>query len=189
GEVRRVTVRRPSRRLSILRAVVDDGTDQIAAIWFNQLWLADKLTPGTRVRLRGQLRRNEFAVRSYDLDGVEATADFAPVYPASEELTPKKLRELVSAALPRTRDYPDPLPAEVRAGRRLPLKADALHALHRPLSLDEAEAGRRRLAFDELLVLQLGIARRRREREAEVAPALAPPAELVARYRDVLPFR
>jgi RecG-like helicase len=44
------------------------------------------------------------------------------------------------------------------------------------------------VAFDELLLLQIWLARRRRERESEVAPALGPPGELVARYRDVLPF-
>src|SRR5207248_470405 len=108
-----------------------------------------------------------------------------PVYPASEEVTPKKLRELVGAALPRALE--DPLPAGVQDG--LPTRIDALWALHRPRSLDEAERGRRRLAFDELLLLQVGLARLRRERDTEVAPALAGPGELVARYREVLPFR
>ena len=92
GEVRRVSVRRPRRNLAIVQARVADDSDEITAVWFNQAWLADKLQPGTRVRLRGQLKRNEFAVRSYDLNGVSATADFAPVYPASEEVTPKRLR-------------------------------------------------------------------------------------------------
>jgi ATP-dependent DNA helicase RecG len=83
----------------------------------------------------------------------------------------------------------DPLPAELKQHEALPERVDALWALHRPRSLGEAEAGRRRLAFDELLLLQLWLARRRRERESEVAPALGPPGDLVARYRDVLPFR
>jgi ATP-dependent DNA helicase RecG len=188
GTVRSVTVRRPRRRLSIIQAVVADESDQIRAIWFNQLWLADKLAPGTAIRLRGQLRRGEFHVRSYDLDGVSATADYAPVYPASEEVNVKRLRTLVTAALSRTRDYLDALPAELKGREMLPLKADAIWALHRPRSLDEAEAARRRLAFDELLVLQLGILRRGRERENEQATPLAPPGELVQRYSHVLPF-
>jgi len=108
----------------------------------------------------------------------EATADFAPVYPGSEELTAKKIRELVGAALPAA--IADPLPAELKERERLPQRGDALWALHRPRSLAEAEQGRRRLAFDELLLLQVGLARRRREREAEIAPALPPPGELVA---------
>ncbi|HWP33701.1 MAG TPA: ATP-dependent DNA helicase RecG, partial [Solirubrobacterales bacterium] len=79
-------------------------------------------------------------------------------------------------------------PAELKAAERLPLRADALWALHRPRSLEEGEAGRRRLAFDELLVLQVGLARTRAGREAAVAPALGEPGELVARYRGLLPF-
>jgi ATP-dependent DNA helicase RecG len=141
------------------------------------------------VRLRGALRRGGFNVKAYDLGGDgAATADFAPVYHASEEITPKKLRELVSAALTHSRDYWDPLPAELRARENLPLKADALHALHQPGSLEEAELGRRRLAFDELLMLQVGIARRVREREASIAPSLGEPGELIVRYRKALPF-
>jgi ATP-dependent DNA helicase RecG len=189
GTVRSVSVRRPRRRLSIVQAVVADDSDHVRAIWFNQLWLAEKLSPGTAVRLRGQLKRGEFHVRSYDLDGVSATADFAPVYPASEEVNVKRLRALGEAALERARDVVDPLPAALKERASLPLKADALCALHRPGSLDEAERGRRRLAFDELLVLQLGLLRRGRERERVTATALDPPGDLVVRYRDVLPFR
>ncbi|HYX89243.1 MAG TPA: ATP-dependent DNA helicase RecG [Gaiellaceae bacterium] len=189
GEVRRVSVRRPSRRLAIVQARVADESDEITAVWFNQAWLADKLRPGTRVRLRGQLKRNEFAVRSYDLNGVSATADFAPVYPAGEEVTPKRLRALVEHALPYARDLPDALPAPVKEREQLPLRADALVALHRPRSGEEGEQGRRRLAFDELLVLQLGLARARAGREASVAPSLGEPGELVAWYRKLLPFQ
>jgi ATP-dependent DNA helicase RecG len=188
GEVVRVSVRRPSRRLAIVQARVADGSDEITAVWFNQAWLAEKLQPGTRVRLRGQLKRNEFAVRSYDLNGVSATADFAPVYPASEEVPPKRLRALVERALPHARDLPDALPAPLKVSERLPLRADALVALHRPRSEEEGEEGRRRLAFDELLVLQVGLARARAGREAAVAPALGEPGELVRRYKALLPF-
>jgi len=139
------------------------------------------------VRLRGRQGRYGFDVRSFDIGGGEATADFAPVYPASEDITAKKLRELVGAALPRA--VADSLPAALKQSEVLPERADALWALHRPRSLEEAEKGRRRLAFDELLLLQIGLARLRRERETEVAPALAAPGELAQRYRAVLPFR
>ncbi|HET7555036.1 MAG TPA: OB-fold nucleic acid binding domain-containing protein, partial [Gaiellaceae bacterium] len=172
GEVRSVSVRRPRRNLAIVNARVADDSGDVVAVWFNQAWLEEKLRPGTHVRLRGQLKRGGFQVRSYDLNGVAATADFAPVYPATEDLTPQRLRGLVERALPAARDLPDPLPAGLRASERLPLRSDALHALHRPRSLDEGEAGRRRLAFDELLVLQVGLARARAGREADVAPAL-----------------
>jgi ATP-dependent DNA helicase RecG len=188
GQVRSVTVRRPRRNLAIVNARVADESGDVVAVWFNQAWLEEKLKPGTQVRLRGQLKRGGFQVRSYDLNGVAATADFAPVYPTTEDVTPQRLRGLVERALPGARDLPDPLPAELRSSERLPLRSDALHALHRPRSLEEGEAGRRRLAFDELLVLQVGLARARVGREAAVAPALGAPGELVARYRELLPF-
>src|SRR5262249_32650693 len=99
GIVRGVTTRRPRRRLAIVTARVEDDSGDVAAIWFNQEWLAQKLQPGTAVRLRGQLRRGDFHVRSYDLDRVSATADFAPVYPASEEVPAKRLRSLVEQVI------------------------------------------------------------------------------------------
>jgi ATP-dependent DNA helicase RecG len=188
GEVRSVSVRRPRRNLAIVNARVGDESGEIVAVWFNQAWLEEKLQPGTHVRLRGQLKRNGFQVRSHDLNGVSATADFAPVYPASEEVPPKRLRALVERALPHARDLPDALPAPLRVSERLPLRADALVALHRPRSEEEGEEGRRRLAFDELLVLQVGLARARAGREAAVAPALGEPGELVRRYKQLLPF-
>jgi ATP-dependent DNA helicase RecG len=185
GEVLSTSTRRRGR-LQMLTARISDGTATVSATWFNQPWLERQLQPGTGVRLRGRQGRYGFDVRSFDIGDGEATADFAPVYPASEDITPKKLRELVGAALPRA--LSDPLPADLKEREALPERADALWALHRPRSLGEAEAGRRRLAFDELLLLQMWLARRRRERESEVAPALGPPGELVGRYRGVLPF-
>jgi ATP-dependent DNA helicase RecG len=189
GEIRRVSLRRTRRRLTVLKATLADPSGEIQAVWFNQEWLEPRLQPGTHVRLRGRLRRGEFHVRLHDLNGHASTADLAPIYPASEELSSQRLRGLVERALPLARSLPDPLPARLKADERLPLKADALFALHEPRTPEEAERGRERLAFEELLVLQVGLARRRRERESTVAPELPPPGELVARYRDALPFR
>jgi ATP-dependent DNA helicase RecG len=175
-------------RLHILTARVADESGEIQATWFNQPWLEPKLVPGTRVRLRGKPNRHGFAVESYDLGDADQTADFAPVYPASEELAQKQLRGIADAALAHVGAGGDALPVDVRVQEGLPLRADALVALHRPRSLEEAEVGRRRLAFDELLTLQLALSRRAAEREAATAAALPPPGELAARYRGALPF-
>jgi ATP-dependent DNA helicase RecG len=188
GVVRRIGARR-IRRLTLVEATVADDSGQIKATWFNQPWLVEKLVPGTRVRLRGQLRRGSFTVKSFDVGDAAQTADFAPVYPASEEVSVKKLRELAAAAVgAHARDLPDPLPAELKQRQKLPHRADALAALHFPRDGDEGEEARRRLAFDELLVLQLGLLRRRRAEEESTAPALGPPGQLIDRYREALPF-
>src|SRR5690349_8589815 len=184
GEVVDVRTRRLGGRRSIVTARVRDGTGAIGASWFNQPWLAEKLTPGTHLRLRGKLGRYGFDVKSYDVGAARATADFAPVYPASEQIPSTRLRELVRRALAdHGRFLPDPLPAELD----LPLFADALGALHFPLDEAQAEEGRRRLALDELVALQLVVARLRTT-DAR-APSLAGPGELIERYRSVLPFQ
>jgi ATP-dependent DNA helicase RecG len=188
GEVLNVSKRPLRGRRTLVTARVSDGTAPITAAWFNQPWVADRLRPGVSVRLRGKPGRFGFDVKSYDIGDADATADFAPVYPASEEISPKRLRTLVSHALPRVNDYFDPLPAAVRDRQRMPLKRDALSVIHHPEHEGEAEKGRTRLAFDELLVLQLGIARRVAERERTLAPSLDQPGELIARYRKALPF-
>jgi ATP-dependent DNA helicase RecG len=175
-------------RLKILTARVADDTGEIKATWFNQPWLEARLTPGTRVRLRGRANKFGFAVGSYDLEGEVETADFAPVYPAGEDVSQKTLRGLRAQALELVRDAGEPVPAELLATESLPLRADALAALHRPRTLAEAERGRRRLAFDELLVLQLALARTVAVREQASAQSLPEPGELIARYRASLPF-
>jgi ATP-dependent DNA helicase RecG len=188
GEVLNVTKRPLRGRRTLVTARVSDGTVPVTATWFNQPWVADQLKPGVHVRLRGKAGKYGFDVKSYDIGEGEATADFAPVYPASEEISPKRLRTLVTHALGHVVDYFDPLPAELRDRETMPLKRDALFVLHHPESEHEAEVGRQRLAFEELLLLQIGIARRAAERERTLAPSLGEPGDLIERYRKALPF-
>ena len=188
GEVLNVGKRPLRGRRTLVTARVTDGTATIGASWFNQPWIADQLKPGMRVRLRGKSGRYGFDVKSHDLGEARATADFAPVYPAAEEIPAKTVRRAVEAALPYLADVNDPLPAELREREAMPLRRDALAVVHRPGSEDEAESGRRRLAFDELLLLQVGIARRAAERDRTLAPSLGEPGELILRYRKRLPF-
>ncbi|HVC86762.1 MAG TPA: ATP-dependent DNA helicase RecG [Gaiellaceae bacterium] len=173
------------RRTLVTALVRDSSGATVSASFFNQPWLADQLVPGTKLRLRGKLGRYGFAVKSHDIAVEEArrTADRAPVYPASEQIPSTRLRELVRFALKEhARSYPDPLPAE----HELPLRRDALAALHFPVDDSQAEQARQRLALDELLVLQLAVARLRTT--GAVAPPLERPGELIERYRGVLPF-
>ncbi len=186
--VRIVSSRRPRRRLHVLTAEVADATGAIRATWFNQPWLEAKLMPGAPLRVRGTTGRYGLQVSSYDLGEATETADLAPVYPLTSDLAQKRLRGIIRSALPLVRAGGDQLPATTRTSEALPLRADALVALHAPVSPDDAETARKRLALDELLVLQLAIRRRARARDALVAAALDAPASLIARYRSVLPF-
>ncbi len=187
GIVRSATSRRRGR-LRILTARIADGSGEIKATWFNQPWLEAKLISGTEIRIRGRANRHGFAVSSYDLDGDAETGDLAPVYPATEDVSQKTLRSVHAQALELVRDVGDDVPGALLAAERLPLRADALAAIHRPRSLPEAEIGRTRLAFDELLVLRLALLRTAAAREAASAQRLGAPGELMGRYRASLPF-
>src|SRR6185437_15808229 len=160
GVVEDVRLRRPRRGLTIVSARVRDATGSITATWFNQPWLAERLQPGTALRMRGRLGRHGFDVKSYDLGEARATADFAPVYAASEAVPSWRIRELVRSALDvHAGDVVDPLPAELD----VPLRRDAVVAVHFPAHLAEAERARERLALDELVTLQLAVLRSRDE--------------------------
>jgi ATP-dependent DNA helicase RecG len=188
---------RPTRRRNLKlveAAVVDREGGRATALWFNQAWLADRLGAGTRLLVHGQLQAGgTFKVERHELAGEGAglhTVGLVPLYPASETVSTGKLRELTEHALPLVRWFSDALPAGLREREGLPLRADALTAFHRPERREDAEQARERLALEELLTLQIALLRRRRELEkGAVAPALGEPGELVARYREVLPFR
>jgi ATP-dependent DNA helicase RecG len=187
---------RPTRRrnLKLVEAtVVDPEGGRATAVWFNQAWLAERLVPGTKLLVHGELQSGgTFRVQRHELAGDGAglhTVGLVPLYPASEAVSTVKLRELTEQALPLARWFSDAFPAELRQAEDLPLRADALTLYHRPQRLEDVRRARERLALEELLVLQLGLLERRRElEEGAVAPALGEPGELIASYRRELPF-
>jgi ATP-dependent DNA helicase RecG len=184
---------RPTRRrnLKIVEGVVVDAAGvRETAIWFNQAYLA-KLAPGTELLLHGTRElAGGFRVVRTEVRGTGLhTVGLVPEYRASEDVPSYRLRAHVEAALPRIRFFPDALPARLRHEEGLPLRADALVAVHRPRDREEAEAARERLAVEELLALQLTFQERRRElTERASAPALPDDGELIGRYYAALPF-
>jgi ATP-dependent DNA helicase RecG len=184
---------RPTRRrnLKIVEgAVVDAAGVRETAVWFNQAYLA-KLPPGTELLLHGTRELGGgFKVTRTEVRGTGLhTVGLVPEYRASEDLPSYRLRTFVDAVLPRIRFLSDPLPARLRQEERLPLRADALVAAHRPHDRRQAEAARERLAFEELLALQVGFRERRLALEEHAsAPALPDDGELIERYRRALPF-
>jgi ATP-dependent DNA helicase RecG len=169
----------------------------MAAIWFNQQHLARVLAPGDELLLRGRVGeggRRELAVRSHEVIGDRGseglhTTGLVPVYPATELLSPRRIRELVDLARPLARAAPERLPAWMRTRLGVGGIADALVAVHFPRSRREAAGGRRRLVLEELIVLQLGLlAVQRREGRTRAAAALRPTGERSGPLLASLPF-
>ncbi len=184
------------RRLTILEAEVGDDSGRVTATWFNRAWLADKLTPGTRLLLRGKLEKRGLNVAEHELLDTERatpagihTTGLVPVHPASERLRPQKLREWAWQAAPLAVNALEPLPPRQRAQDGMPGAADALIASHFPADEGQAAEARRRLAFEELLLYQATLAARRRRRVAGGSGTpIGPAGERVGRWLDSLPF-
>jgi ATP-dependent DNA helicase RecG len=121
----------------------------------------------------------------------ETIGRLLPVYGLTEGLGADRLRQVVEAVLPLVRHWPDPLPEAIRRIHGLVTRAEALSWIHAPASQEQLQASRRRLVFDEFLLLQLGLAQRRRQLSQRPAPPLAllPGGEgLVQRFLALLPF-
>ncbi len=183
------------RRLTILEAEVADASGRVKAVWFNRAWLADRLGEGARLLLRGKLEKRGFTVAEHELldsdDGHPGlhTTGLVPVHPASERLRPQRIREWVWQAMPQARHAIEPLPGRLRAELRMASAADALNAVHFPAEVHAAEAGRERLAFEELFLYQAALAARRGRRLASGrGPELANVGEGAGEWLDALPF-
>jgi ATP-dependent DNA helicase RecG len=189
-EVRSIASR-PVRRggmKPLVEAVVADETGMMKATFFNQPWLARKYPKGTRLVLHGKLAaRNAFRVEGHAPTAGSTGSDREVAhYPATVGLSSTQILALVRAHLPAAHDAVDPLPGRLRSAGALPDRAAALVAAH----AGDLAGGRRRLAFDELLLAQLSLLRRRAHRRAaSCAPALAGPPGLSRRWREeLLPF-
>jgi ATP-dependent DNA helicase RecG len=190
-EVRSITSRSVRRRgmRPLVEAVVADATGPMKATFFNQPWLERKYRPGTRVMLSGKFEgRNRFRVSSHAPTGeaVGATGAEVATYPATEGLSSTQILALVREHRAGLAEVIEPLPAALRVAERLADRAGALGAAH----FGDHEGGRVRLAFEELLLLQLALLRRRAlRREGARAEALDGPPDLSARWLEhSLPF-
>ena len=192
-EVRSIASRPVRRRgmKPLVEAQVADDTGMMKATFFNQPWLASKYPTGTRLVLHGKLAdRNSFRVEGHaptvETAGGGGDDDGVAHYPATVGLSSTQILALVRAHLASAHDAVDPLPARLRRERGLPDRAAAIVAAH----AGDLEGGRRRLAFDELLLAQISLLGRRAQRRAAGrAAALQLEPALSRRWREeLLPF-
>ena len=189
-QVERITSRPVRRRgmKPLVEAVVTDGTGVMQATFFNQPWLHRQYVPGTRLVLAGKYQEgSRFRVNSHAVtDALVATGAAMAQYPATKGITSTQILAAVQAQRAYLHDAVDPLPLVLRRAEGLPDRVAALTAAH----FADHEAGRRRLAFDELLLDQLVQLRlRARRRGAQTAVPLDAERTVSAHWRDqLLPF-
>ena len=160
GQVYKIEVKRP-KRVPLVEITLVDGTGTLMLTMFRQVWLADKVRPGMTVAVAGKLEFDYGFKRMTNpyLEVLEQGADAAgvviPVHPATEKISAAMMRRLISNALDATRGVLDPLPLSLRVKYRLMSKQSALFCIHFPQNMAEQAEARRRLVYEELLLLQI----------------------------------
>jgi len=157
------------RRMTILTALVGDGTGYVQVTWFNQPFLKPKLQAGRRVLVtgrpafayggRGQLAVSQ--IHSYEFldDGADGKDHLGilPVYAATDGLNQRFFRTAVRALLDAKPELPEVLPQDVIRAYHLLPRREAFTNIHFPEDAERLKAARRRLAFEELYLIQCGL--------------------------------
>ena len=145
------------------RITAGDDVSSLEITWFNNPYAAQKLELGQEYYFQGivtgGMLRRQMVNPQVRTDAQVKSSPFEAVYPQTEGLTSSAIAKCVRQLLPHAELLPDPLPSEMLKKYRLLSTADAVRAIHCPATEEEAFAARRRLIYEELLVLQLGIGR------------------------------
>ncbi|MFN2488369.1 MAG: ATP-dependent DNA helicase RecG [Actinomycetota bacterium] len=161
---------------ALIKGRIGDETGQIAVTWFNQRWVARALAPGAWGFFYGRIgvfgRTLQMTAPRFELvrTGKEPfnVGRIIPIYPATADLSSDGMRKLMWETLKSIGPIADPVPEDLRRRLRLVSRGEALRRIHFPESKDDVMEARRRLVFDEVFTLQLGLVYRKRKLERTV---------------------
>jgi ATP-dependent DNA helicase RecG len=182
-------------RFQITEAIITDGTGSLRVTWFNQPWIGKRLLEGAQIVLSGKIDQylGRLVMNSPEWEPLEQknlhTNRIVPVYPLTSNITQRWLRRLMYDVVtywsPRVAD---PLPEPVRQSAELLDLSTALLQAHFPSTADQLRAARHRLAFDEILMLQLGVMSQKRNWQNRTAKVYAIPDEWLEAQVARLPY-
>jgi len=169
---------RPIRggKQQIVEVILSDGTSALRLSWFNQPWMANRLKQDDAIAVSGKIDQylGRLVMNNPDFEPVDTeslhTNRIVPIYSLTEKITQKWLRGLMNQVVthwaPRVTDH---LPESIRQATKLPELGDALMQAHFPDTQEKLKAARRRLAFDEVFFLQMGVLRQKRDWQSVTA--------------------
>ena len=160
-----VLQKEPVRRIkggrALVRVLAADDSGVLGLSWFNTPYVADKLIIGQTYyfegRIGGTMTRRELLHPLVRTEAQVAASPFVAVYPGTEGLPAARQAACAYAALQYVDELADPLPPELLTRYRMPTKAQAVRSIHAPQSAEDLAGARRRLIFEELYMLQIGI--------------------------------
>jgi ATP-dependent DNA helicase RecG len=198
GTIKKVDGRYLRGRKHMLTVKVGDGTGFVEVVFWNQPFRAKAYAEGATVAVAGRFERRSGKLQASGQPIIEVmrgetgvhTGRIIPVHPATEGVSSTMIRRAVHSALQRyAADVEDPLPPALVRKLRLPARATALEEMHFPTTRDSWRVAKRRLAFEELFVLQAGLAAQKTRIERETRGMVHERGEeLVRRFLESLPF-
>ncbi|MCA9937570.1 MAG: ATP-dependent DNA helicase RecG [Anaerolineales bacterium] len=186
---------RRSRGGEMVQAVVSDGTGQVNVTWFNQPWLASQLKAGMQIVLSGKVEqfmgRPVFNAPAWEPVAIEPlkTRRMVPIYPLTEGLRAYKMRQIMHQAVTEYAPFlPDPVPETIQQRQQLLPLPQAVQQMHFPDDQDSLRQAHRRLVFDELFLLQLGMLGQRRAWQSQPGTAIVAEGAALDAFVNSLPF-
>lgn len=197
GTVQNATTRKVrDGKVTITEGVISDGTGNLRATWFNQPWISKKLRPGVQVVLSGKIDQylGRITMNSPEIEQIDQqnlhTNRIVPVYPLTANITQRWLRQLMHRVVtywaPKIEDT---LPESLRKTNDLADITQAIFQIHFPDSIDQLKSARHRLAFEEILYLQLGMLAQKRAWQERTARVFTVPDDWLQNEIEKLPFQ
>ncbi|MCL4424726.1 MAG: ATP-dependent DNA helicase RecG [Firmicutes bacterium] len=195
GKVVEVSEVKPRPGLIVTRVAISDGSGTAFGIWFNQSFIKDRFRLGQAVVFNGRIERrygqvqiNKPEYEDLDDDSLH-TGRIVPIYPLTEGLFQRQFRALMKGVVEGYASFlGEVLPEEIRQRLAFSGLSQAVRDMHFPRDLQAQEAARRRLAFEELFYLQLGLARLKRQAVEEEGTAHRSDGPWLKALVESLPF-
>jgi len=189
------------KRMSVIEAVIEDGTGEVKVIWFNQPYIEKSLKEDDCICLAGKISLFKEGIylnspsfeKINDIgenENLTHTGRIVPVYPETRGVTSKWLRYIIKSLLYRfAEQIPESLPPEIiKKYKFLPIN-EALWQLHFPNSFEAADAAKARFSFEELFLIQLNVLRQKIKMQQKRSYECKMNAELMKKFTDLLPFK
>ncbi|MFH1541837.1 MAG: ATP-dependent DNA helicase RecG [bacterium] len=194
GEISAIYHQQTRSRFSIMKVSIYDRTGSIQAVWFNQPFLDRLFRQGMRLIISGKVEYSEFdgvrqiTVKDFEIDTGQ-NLSIVPRYPLTEGIYPKKMVGIVQASLDASlSEIEEWLPEELIKRYKLSDLQSSIKSLHHPAKMAKIGPARRRLAFDDFFLFQLGIALKKEGRKKEQGLSFKPDRTLIEQFIKTLPF-
>jgi len=196
GAVVEIDQRTSQNGNTVLGVLVRCGSGHVRLLWFNQPFMRQRFTVGQEVLLTGRPKLNGmmWEIAHPNLQWIETDEELKgkllPVYPLTEGLSQGQIRKIVEGVVNTYAEILDDVfPDEYRTAHDLAPIGQAVSQIHFPLDRPSLQVARRRLVYQELLILQLALAlKRQQQRERRQAPALEATTKIDHRIRRLFPF-